>query len=141
MKKVNQILLVDDNPADNEFHTRAIVKSGVADHLLCIPSASESLNYLRKSLAEEDNSACATPNLLFLDLNMPGMNGFEFMDKLVALPDPYKRKSKIRIFILTGSLDPADFKLAMQKHSDLITGFRLKPLVESVFTDIVEHYF
>jgi CheY-like chemotaxis protein len=141
MKKVNQILLIDDDPSDNEFHTRAIVKSGIADKLLCIPSCKESLEYLKGSLSAEDNSECSTPNLLFLDLNMPGMNGFDFLNKLMALPDPYKRKGKMKTFILTGSVNPNDFKLAMEKYGELITGFRLKPLVETVFVDIVEHYF
>ena len=141
MKKVNQILLVDDNPADNEFHTRAIVKSGIADKLQCLTSCSESLEYLRHSLGMEDNSANSTPNLLFLDLDLPGMNGFEFLDKLIAIPDPYKRKGKIKIFILTGSINPDDVKFAMGKYGGILTGFRLKPLMETTFADIVQTYF
>jgi CheY-like chemotaxis protein len=141
MKKVSQILLVDDNPADNEFHIRAILKADIAGNLLCIPSSRKSLEYLSKSLSVVDNAGCLTPNLLFLDLDMPEINGFEFLDMLVAIPDPYKRKSKMKIFILTGSINPDDVKFAMGKYGDLITGFRLKPLVETVFIDIVQHYF
>jgi CheY-like chemotaxis protein len=141
MKKVNQILLIDDNPADNEFHTLVIEKAGVSDKLVCIPSSRKALDYLSKCITTEDNAEFSAPDLVFLDLNMPAMNGFEFLDKLRVVPDPHKRKGKIRIFILTGSLNPDDFKLAMEKYGDVITGFRLKPLLDTIFIDIVEHYF
>jgi CheY-like chemotaxis protein len=141
MKKVNQILLVDDNPADNEFHTLVIEKAKVTDKLMCIPSSRKALEYLRNSITTKDNAGARVPDLLFLDLNMPAMNGFEFLEQLKLIPDPYKRKGKLRIFILTGSLNPDDFKLAMEKYGDIITGFRLKPLMDTIFTDIVEHYF
>ena len=141
MKKVDHILLIDDNPADNEFHTLVIEKAEVAAKLTCIPSSRKALDYLSKSITLENNPEYPVPGLVFLDLNMPAMNGFEFLERLRNVPDPYKRKGKIRIFILTGSLNPDDFKLAMEKYGDIITGFRLKPLVASIFTDIVEHYF
>ena len=135
------ILLIDDNKADNEFHTIVIQKADVTNHLECIPSSRKSLEYVTKSLTTQDNSQYPTPELIFLDINMPAMNGFEWLDKLRLVPDPFSRKKKMRIFMLTGSLNPDDYKLATENYSDVITGFRIKPLIESIFTDIVQHYF
>ena len=141
MKKVDHILLIDDNKADNEFHTIVIQRADVTNRLDCIPSSRKALDYLVQSLALESDKDFHTPGLIFLDINMPAMNGFEFLDKLRETPDPFNRKKKMKIFMLTGSLNPDDYKLATEKYSDVITGFRIKPLLDSIFTDIVQHYF
>jgi CheY-like chemotaxis protein len=140
-KQVDFILLVDDNKADNEFHTIVIEKAGVTNKLECIPNSRKALEYLTKSLTEKDEEKFPVPDLVFLDINMPAMNGFEMMDKLRAVPDPYDRKKMMKIFMLTGSLNPDDYKLASEKYGDIITGFRIKPLLDSIFKDIVEHYY
>ena len=134
-------MLIDDNKADNEFHTVVIEKADVTNRLDCIPSSRKSLDYVSKSITTEDNADFPTPDLIFLDINMPAMNGFEFLDKLREVPDPFGRKKKMKIFMLTGSLNPDDYKRATEGYSDVITGFRIKPLLESIFTDIVQHYF
>ena len=63
------------------------------------------------------------------------------LDKLRATPDPFGRKKDIKIFMLTGSLNPDDQALAHEKYPDLVTGFCIKPLTEAVFLDIVKKYF
>ena len=141
MQKLKLILLIDDNDGDNEFHTIVVERADITERLECIPSSRKALEYLTKSLAEQDNSQCPTPDLVFLDINMPAMNGFEFLDRLRNVADPFERKKIMKIFMLTGSLNPDDYKLATEKYSDLIKGFRIKPMLDSIFTEIVRYYF
>ena len=140
MQKLKLILLIDDNDGDNEFHTIVVERADITERLECIPSSRKALEYLTKSLAEQDNSQCPTPDLVFLDINMPAMNGFEFLDRLRNVADPFERKKIMKIFMLTGSLNPDDYKLATEKYSDLIKGFRIKPMLDSIFTEIVRYY-
>jgi CheY-like chemotaxis protein len=76
MKKINCIMLIDDNEDDNFFHERVIRKSSYADIILVKQSALDALNYLKKDLLESEY-----PDLIFLDINMPAMNGWEFLEE------------------------------------------------------------
>lgn len=136
MKKINCILLVDDNPADNEFHKIIINDSNVCNYVKIATSGSKALEYIIKS-GNEDSAEFPKPDLIFLDINMPGMNGFEFLEEYHALDE--KLKSKIVIIMLSTSLNPDDAEKARQIKE--VTEFMNKPLMVDTLKITIEKYF
>ncbi|GEO04506.1 response regulator [Adhaeribacter aerolatus] len=94
------------------------------DEVITFYEAKEALVAIQAGLEQND-----LPSLILLDLNMPLMDGWEFLEALTPLEE--KLKDKVQIFILTSSVDPADEKKS-QTYS-LVSGFIPKPLsAESV---------
>lgn len=135
MKKLNCILLIDDNPADNEFHEIAIRKAGICDQIKVALDGFEALNYIRQSTVDSTNFP--TPDLIFLDVNMPGMNGFEFLEEYQKLDEEIK--SKLVIMMLTTSLNPDDELRAKTYNS--LRGFMNKPLTTDTLQKLIVENF
>lgn len=138
MRKLDYILLIDDNPADNEFHELVIQDADITWKLESITDSRKALAYFKQALTEDDSTL---PDLVFLDINMPAITGFELLDKLREIPDPMGKLQKTKIFMLSGSQNPDDFSRAEEKYNDLIRGFRIKPLTDTIFMDIIQKHF
>jgi CheY-like chemotaxis protein len=126
------IMLIDDNKNDNFFHEREIKKT----HLDCIviekESGAEALEYLNSMI----KSGNKKPLLIFLDINMPGMNGWDFLDEYSKLDKGIQ--SGIIVVMLT-TTDDAETKakaMAWSSVSDYIT----KPLTKENMEYIYEKY-
>lgn len=129
-KKLNCILLIDDNKADNNYHQIIIKGMNIADNIQIAKDGLEALEYLKT-----ENQI--PPDLIFLDINMPKMDGWEFLDAYKNL-DP-KQKAQIIIVILTTSGNPDDKKRA--ESISEVAGFTVKPLTEEMLTEILEQHF
>jgi CheY-like chemotaxis protein len=116
-------LLIDDNYIDN-FVTRKILEgSNFVETIIVVRSATEAINSLRDGIVK--------PDVIFLDVRMPLMGGFEFLEEYDKLKID---KSNIKIFMLSSSLDPLD----MRKSSDnkYITQFIHKPLTQKALEEL-----
>src|SRR3954469_11512522 len=129
-RKLNCILLVDDDPDDNIYHQIILKKMEIVDNIDTVANGLEALAYLKK-----ENQL--PPELIFLDINMPRMNGWEFLEQYKDLE--VKQKAKVVIMILTTSANPDDLKRAKQIQD--VTGFSTKPLSTEMLTEILEKYF
>ena len=129
-KKLNCILLVDDNHADNHFHRIIIKGMNIAEHIEVALNGMEAINFLNK-----ENQT--PPELIFLDINMPKMNGWEFLDAYKNLDA--KQKSKVIIMMLTTSSNPLDVERA--KQIEEVTGYEVKPLTEEMLNEILAQHF
>jgi CheY-like chemotaxis protein len=129
MKKLDFILLIDDDDEDNYFHQLVIEESSSVNSIKIIESGFEALAYIK--------NAGKRPDLIFLDANMPKMNGWEFVEKYKKLD--IEQKSEAIIIMLTTSLNPADKERA--KNIPEIKGFETKPLTAEAFDKILWQYF
>src|SRR5580704_12008541 len=118
-KKLDCILLVDDNTDDNFFHKIIINKMDIVKRIDVVLNGLEALAYLKK-----ENQT--PPELIFLDINMPKMNGWEFLEQYKHLSA--HQKARVVIMILTTSANPDDIKKANEIEE--VTGFETKPLTE-----------
>lgn len=121
------IMIVDDNPIDRYIAEKTIRKYHFAENILQMPSAVEALTYL--SEGETNN---VIPEIILLDINMPEISGFEFLDKYAQLPESIRRN--ITVFMLSTSLNEDDINTAEQ--NPFVEKFLNKPLNEETLHTI-----
>lgn len=130
--QLRKILLVDDDEATNFLHRIIIEEVGCCEVVDVREDGVELLDYLR------DNSPLSSwPDLLFLDINMPRMDGWQFLEHYSTL-DPSLRDDMV-IVILSTSVNPDDIKRA--KAHEMVHEFMSKPLTPEKLNSLVESYF
>jgi CheY-like chemotaxis protein len=133
MKKFNCVLLVDDDQVCNFLHKEVLEEMSIAEHTHESKNGREALSFVEEHCIPVDKPVC--PDLILLDIKMPVMNGFEFLEELKAYKERINRE--IKIVIVSSSTNPKDREQSMQFPID---GYIDKPLSASKLEQVVNSY-
>ena len=133
MPAIRCTLLVDDDPTTNYLNRKLLQRLAVTAQVREALNGQQALDLLATSCTTPDAPAC--PALIFLDVNMPVMGGFEFLETYQQLPLAH---TPIIIIMLTTSLHPADVQRA---HQLPVAGFLAKPLTEEKVAQVLHMHF
>lgn len=133
--RLKSILLIDDDEITNFYNQHIIEKMGIASHVHFELHGEAGLKYLTEKKAYQPDYQ--RPDLILLDINMPVMNGFEFLEAYQKLPE--EDTGGFLIVMLTTSMLTVDRERA-EKYGCL-SDFYTKPLDAGQLNEIVDKYF
>jgi two-component system, chemotaxis family, chemotaxis protein CheY len=128
-KMLDHILIIDDDKIYQLLCKQIIRNANVTHHVDSCLSAEEGIDLLK--------SGKELPQLIFLDINMPGMNGWDFLDAFKKLDNSIRRK--VKIVMLSSSVFAAD-KIKAGTYRE-VTDYVVKPLTIQRAQEIVQKYF
>ena len=134
MASVEKVLIIDDDEVNNFICRKNIQELAFAQEASYVLRAEEALEDLKKT-AEEN--PVAFPDVIFLDINMPYMNGWEFLSAYQELTQ--KINKEVKLFILSSSVYRKDIDRA-GTHAE-ITEYIIKPLNKAKLQEIQQKYF
>lgn len=117
MTLIKHALILEDDPIASVLIRLTMEESGLVEHLTVLPNGREGIKHIQSKAAE-----ASYPDLIILDLNMPFMNGFDFLTIL----ESELNGVEIPVFILTSSIDAED--RAKADTFKCVKGFIVKPL-------------
>ena len=130
-KKFRNILLIDDDNSSNFFHKRLLTKkTDFAENVIVANDGKEGIELLKKN----KNGEGITPDIIFLDINMPVMDGWDFLEEYEKLAPELKAKTVV--IMLTSSLNPDDRDKALSYED--VNAMYNKLLNQEILNDIEE---
>lgn len=127
---MNRFLLIDDDDIFNFLNKKVLEKSGQSNTITIHTSAREGLDYLAGIMDDEEK----WPQVILLDIRMPGMDGFEFLDILKNMDEKFLKQ--VKVFMLTSSIDDRD-----KRKSEIfpfVYGYFSKPLSPAILHHMEE---
>ena len=130
---IKSVVLIDDDFAINYFHKRLFLKLELGVNVFTFSNSNAALDGIIKL---EDTHSESDLVYVFLDINMPEVDGWAFLEKFNKINELIK--FEVKIFILSSSINPEDVEKA--KNNNLITNYFAKPLMMDGILAIKEMY-
>ena len=133
MSVLKKVVLIDDDQVNN-FVCESIIRSEkFAEEVVSFEWAEDALTYLKQSVQQPEDKF---PDLIFLDINMPGMDGWSFIDEYRQLPQQYLEHCNL--FMLSSAVDRKDIISA--KSYVEVKDFFSKPLSPEILSFIKDEF-
>lgn len=123
------VMLIDDNDIDLKINEKVVGITKLFDDVIVCRSGQEALSYLKSNLTNPE----LMPDFILLDIQMPEMNGFEFLDQYKKLPGSFTEVCVIAM--LSSTLDFSDIQRA--EANPYVVKLLKKPLMPKVLTEVV----
>src|SRR3989337_4106465 len=124
-KKYHTVMLIDDNEIDNLINQKMIEAASIADNIYTHTGAKSAIEFLR-NMEKLEVADKVLPDVIFLDIDMPLMDGFQFLDEFEKLSK--ETKEYCNIIMLTSSINPQD--MSKSKKYDYVKKYVNKPLTQ-----------
>lgn len=127
--KFETIMIIDDNVIDLYIASRMITKNNFGKKVLCYSKAQDALDFLK----ENQNNEEALPQIIFVDIYMPIMSGFEFLNTYNEFSE--KLKKHCDVYVISSTID--DYDIIRASTDVNIISFQVKPITKD-FLDQIE---
>lgn len=121
--------MIDDDSSTNFLNKMIIDQSKAVDEVLTFDQPEVALDYFKGKIDTDEGA------LVLLDINMPIMNGWEFLEEFIELNGKLESS---KVVMLTSSIDPADKKKAEENHR--VSALKSKPLSVNLINELVREY-
>ena len=130
MNKPLIICIIDDDDVYQYTITKAIQKNSIVKKILVFSDGKEGIDFLIDNIANVED----IPDIIFLDINMPIMDGWQFLEQYVKLKPRVGKK--VTIYMISSSVDPVDVERA--KAISEISDYLIKPIKSEQVKEIIE---
>jgi CheY-like chemotaxis protein len=132
MKKIDTLCLVDDDDIFQFLTQKVIEETNLVKQIQIFSNGLEAMNYLKS----EANNPEKLPEIILLDLTMPIMDGWEFLEEYMLLQP--RLGKQIIVYVVSSSIAPIDVQKA--KSISAVTDYVIKPITKDRFTELIKSF-
>jgi len=130
MIELNEILLIDDSKGANALNKRLLQEMGVGKKITTQLNGQLALEYL---MTKDVKGQYPCPDIIFLDINMPVMDGYQFLEEYELL-EPNQKLNKVIVMLTTST---SEFDIARANINTKVDNYQTKPLTKDKVFEII----